>query len=83
MYVRGLRLRFEGPDFREGNALALWSNQFFDLLPGEEADCTVEIITASDSPWRNVTLEAETLYGSGTKSYVIPLPPPLVGDRAK
>jgi beta-mannosidase len=83
MYVRGLRLRFEGPDFREGNALALWSNQFFDLLPGEEADCTVEIITASDSPWRNVTLEAETLYGSGTKSYVIPLLPPLVGDRAK
>jgi hypothetical protein len=74
-YVRGLRLRFEGPDFREGSALALWSNQFFDLLPGEEADCTVELVTASNSPLLKVTLEAETLYGAESKNYPIPLPP--------
>jgi beta-mannosidase len=74
-YLRGLRLRFEGPDFREGNALALWSNQFFDLLPGEDVDCAVEFITAGGRPLRQVTLEAETRYSPESKSYLIPEPP--------
>jgi len=49
-YVRGLRLNFGGPDFREDSILPLWSDQFFDLLPGEQADCSVEFFQASKSP---------------------------------
>ncbi len=74
-YLYGLRVRFDGPDFREGNVLPLWSNQYFDLLPGEEVDAWVEIITANGSRLRNVSLEAETFYGTESKSYPIPTPP--------
>ena len=28
-----------------GDVLELWTNQFFDLLPGEIADCDVEVRT--------------------------------------
>jgi hypothetical protein len=72
-YLRGLRLRFEGSDFREGNVLALWSNQFFDMLPGEETDTNVEILTKKKGPTHDVSLEAETLYGTESKTY--PTPP--------
>ena len=71
-YLRGLRLRFEGRDFREGNALALWSNQFFDMLPGEETDTNVELLTKNKGPAHDVSLEAETLYGTESKTYPIP-----------
>jgi uncharacterized membrane protein len=75
-FLRGLRLRFEGPDFLEGNVLPLWTNQFFDLLPGQEADCSVEFVTANNKGvLRNVTLTAETLYATETKSYPVPAPP--------
>jgi beta-mannosidase len=74
-YLYGLRVRFDGPDFREGNVLALWSDQFFDLLPGEEIDAEVELVSKCKSPLQSVSLEAETLYGTDSKSYSIPPPP--------
>jgi hypothetical protein len=73
-YVRGLRLKFEGPDFQDGSALALWSDQFFDMLPGEETDCVVEFVTSAGR-LHTVTLAAETLNGTESKSYPVPAPP--------
>jgi hypothetical protein len=73
-YVRGLRLRFDGPDFRGGNALALWTDQFFDLLPSEQLDCTVQFVTSA-GPLHSVTLEAEQLYSTDSRSYSVPPPP--------
>ena len=74
-YVCGLRLRFDGPDFREGNVLALWSNQFFDLLPAEETDADAQLVTKSHGPVQKMSLEAETLYGIESKTYPIPSSP--------
>ena len=71
-YVRGLRLRFDGPAVRDGKVLALWSDQFFDLLPGEEADCTAELLTDDGAAVGTITLQAETLYGGEAKTYAIP-----------
>jgi hypothetical protein len=74
-YLYGLRLRFDGPDFRDGKALPLWSDQYFDLIPGEELNATVELFTADGSPLRDISLLAETLYRSESKVYPISAPP--------
>lgn len=73
-YVRKLRLRFDGPDFAGGRVLALWSNQYFDLLPNETGECTVEIRKADQQPLQKTMLVAETLQGSDSKSYPVPAP---------
>jgi beta-mannosidase len=73
-YLRGLRLRFEGPDFTDGSVLPLWSNQFFDLLPSEEVKCSVELITRSHGPLRVFSIVGETLKSPRTKAYEVPLP---------
>jgi hypothetical protein len=75
-YLRGLRLRLDGPHLRDGEALALWSDQYFDLLPGEKTTCKVELVTADHKPIESISLEAETIYGTESKSYEISLPPP-------
>jgi hypothetical protein len=80
-YFRGLRLRFDGRDFRDGSVLGLWSNQFFDLLPGEETDVDVEFITKSKGPLHDISLEAETLYGKVSKTYSIPLRPQVLSHN--
>lgn len=36
-FVFGFRLRLEGPEIEAGNTLALWDDQFFDLLPVKSA----------------------------------------------
>jgi beta-mannosidase len=74
-YFRGLRLRFEGRDFRDGSVLGLWSNQFFDLLPNEETDTDVGLVTKGNGPLHDLSLEAETLYGTVSKTYSVPPPP--------
>ena len=74
-YLYGLRLRFDGPDFRDGKALPLWSDQYFDLIPGDELNATVEIFTVDGRPLRDVSLVAETLYGKESKGYPISGPP--------
>ncbi len=74
-YLRGFRMRFDGPDFRTGRALTLWSDQFFDLLPGEETECNVELLTADHKPLQAMSLAGETIYGADSKTYPIPYPP--------
>lgn len=80
-YFRGLRLRFDGRDFRDGSALSLWSNQFFDLLPGEQTDVNVEFIREARGPSSDVSLEAETLYGTESKRYPIPPHPQVPSQK--
>jgi hypothetical protein len=80
-YFRGLRLRFDGRDFRDGSVLSLWSNQFFDLLPDEETDVDVELITKGKGPLHDASLEAETLYGTASKSYSIAAPPQVLAQN--
>ncbi len=74
-FFRGFRLRFEGPDFHSGRALPLWSNQYFDLLPGEEIQCSVELITADRRALQGISLVGEAIYGPENKTYSIPHPP--------
>jgi hypothetical protein len=78
---RGLRLRFDGRDFRDGSVLPLWSNQFFDLLPGEEADVDVEFVAKGKGPLQDISLEAETLYGTASKIYSIPPRPQALSQN--
>jgi hypothetical protein len=65
-------LRFEGPDFGNGSAIALWSDQYFDLLPGEERDAKASIVTRDGTPPAAFSLQAETL--NGTESKTVPVP---------
>ena len=74
-FFRGFRLRFEGPDFLSGQVLALWSDQYFDLLPGEEAEATVGLISADHRPLQSISLVGEAIYGSESEMYSIPRPP--------
>jgi hypothetical protein len=71
-YLRGLRLRLDGPDFNSGKALPLWSNQYFDLLPNETVECTLEIRMAEKRPMGKAEIIAELLQGSDSKRYPVP-----------
>ena len=71
-YIRGFHLWFEGPDFSNGNAIALWSDQYFDLLPGEERDAKASIVTRDGTPPAAFSLQAETLNGAESKTIPVP-----------
>ncbi len=73
-YLRKFRLRLDGPDIDSGRVLPLWSNQYFDLLPSETAECTVEIRKTDNRPLGKTVLLAEKLQQSETKSYPILAP---------
>ena len=55
----GLRIRLAGANERTDNTLALWDNQFFDLLPHEIAETDVTVMRANsgvaDRLWVAVT----------------------------
>jgi hypothetical protein len=70
--MRGLRVRVDGADFSSGKALPLWSNQYFDLLPNEIVECTIEIIMEDNHQLDDFELKAEILQGSGSKNYSVP-----------
>ena len=74
-YLRGFRLRFKNADIGDDNLLPLWSDQFFDLLPGEVREATVEIFTADKRPLSSVSLEAEAINRNDTRDYAVPPPP--------
>ena len=74
-YLRQFRLRFDGPDFASGKAIPIWSNQYFDLLPGEEADCNVEIRKADRNSLGQVVMIGEILQKSDLKKYPVALLP--------
>ena len=71
-YLRKLRLRLDGPDFNSGKALPLWSDQYFDLLPNETIECTVEIRMAEKGHLGKAEIVAEILQGSDSKRYPVP-----------
>jgi len=71
-YLRKFRLRLDGPDFNSGRALPLWSDQYFDLLPNETVECTVEIRMADSHPLGKTEIVAEFLQGSDSKRYPVP-----------
>jgi len=73
-YVSGFRLRLEGPDFQSGRALALWSDQYSDLLPGQESELAVELHNAGGKRLAMLQLEAEARNTRETKTYQISLP---------
>lgn len=72
-YLRGLRLRFDGPDFTDGSVLPLWADQFFDLLPLEEANCEVEFRAKHAQPLGKFSIIAETFHNSSSMCYEVAL----------
>jgi beta-mannosidase len=73
-FFRGFRLRFEGPDFLSGRVLTLWSNQYFDLLPGEGVEASVALIGRDHRPLQNISLVGEAIYALESKTYSIASP---------
>lgn len=59
-YTLGLRLRLDGPPIESGQSLSLWSNQFFDLLPGELTNADFTILTSGQQPIGPLRLVAES-----------------------
>jgi len=68
-YVLGLRLRLDGPDITSGQALPVWDNQFFDLLPGEVATADVSLVTAGQQRLGALTLVVEKVGPEETQRY--------------
>jgi hypothetical protein len=50
----------------------LWSDQYFDLLPGEERDAKASIVTRDGIPPAPFSLRAETLNGAESKTILVP-----------
>ncbi len=71
-YLRKFRLRLDGPDIDSGRVLPLWTNQYFDLLPGEGAECAVVIRTSDSGPVANMSLVGERLQGDSSRNYPVP-----------
>ena len=71
-YLRKFRLRLDGPDIDSGRVLPLWTNQYFDLLPNETAECSVELRTAAGDERVRLALVGEKLQRSESKNYPIP-----------
>jgi len=71
-FTFGLRLRLEGSDQKSGRSLALWSNQFLDLLPHEAADCDVSLSTQDSGDFDPFWVIAES--HSGTTLVRVPGP---------
>jgi hypothetical protein len=71
-YLRRFRLRLDGPDIESGYVLPLWSNQYFDLLPGETAECSVEMRTAEKRPVSAMVLVGERLQAAESRTYPVP-----------
>jgi len=68
-YIQAFRVQLQGPEVDNGNLLALWSNQFFDLLPGEKAECDVEMIMREGVPPRPLRLIGESINRTETIEY--------------
>lgn len=71
-YLRGFRVRFEGPDFADGSVLPLWTDQFFDLLPDEETECRVDLRWRGGQAPRKFSIVAEALNNPGSNTYEVP-----------
>jgi beta-mannosidase len=70
-YSLGLRLRLDGPAMASGQAVALWNNQFFDLLPGEMVEADFSILSRGQQPGGPVALVAEGTASGTIKRYEI------------
>lgn len=56
----GLHVDLAGPRAQENSHLALWSNQYFDLLPGEVADAEVTITRPTANSSERLWITSET-----------------------
>jgi hypothetical protein len=70
-FISAFRLRADGPAIREGTVLPLWSNQFFDLLPGESIQCEVEFRTKNATAVGPLNLIGDSLTHKGQTSYAV------------
>lgn len=68
-YLFGFRLRLGGPDFRDGRALAIWSEQYFDLLPNQSAESEAEVRTGDRRPLQAVSVIGESVVSPDVKIY--------------
>jgi uncharacterized membrane protein len=59
----GLRVRLSGPDEHADHTLALWGNQFFDLLPHEVAETDVTVVRSTTATPDRLWITAETIGG--------------------
>lgn len=62
----GLRIRLTGPNGNTDHSLALWGNQFFDLLPHEIVDTDVTVLRSTTSPPDQLWVTTETIAGRET-----------------
>ncbi len=68
-FTYGFRLRLDGDSFTAGDAIALWDDQFFNLMPGEERDCKVEIRTRTGSPSGTFRMIGEAMNTQAIRRY--------------
>ena len=73
-HLFGLRLRLDSPEIRAGEVLQLWSDQFFHLLPGEQRECTVQVITRDGVPLSRLSLIAQVMSAGAVRQYSIGQP---------
>ncbi|MGH9613753.1 MAG: glutamine amidotransferase, partial [Bryobacteraceae bacterium] len=68
-YLFGFRLRLDGPDFQDGRALAIWSEQYFDLLPNQSTESEVEVRTSDRRLLQSVSVIGERTASPEVKIY--------------
>ena len=70
-FVAAFRLRADGTGIREGTLLPLWSDQFFDLLPGESTQCEIEFRIRNETALGQLILIGDSLTHKGQTTYVV------------
>jgi hypothetical protein len=61
----------DGTAMSSGQALTLWNNQFFDLLPGELREADFSILSSGRQPVGSLSLVAERSSSATIKRYEI------------
>jgi len=70
----GLRIRLTGPNEQTDHSLALWGNQFFDLLPHEVVETDVTVLRPPGSAPDRLWITTETIGGRKTPHQEIKVP---------
>jgi uncharacterized membrane protein len=70
----GLRVRLTGPNEDTDHSLALWGNQFFDLLPHEIAETDVTVLRSTTAPPDRLWITTETIAGRKTPHTELTVP---------
>jgi uncharacterized membrane protein len=76
----GLRVRLTGPNENTDHSLALWGEQFFDLLPHESAQTDVTVLRSTTASPDQLWITTETIAGRETPHPELKVPlAPLTG----